>query len=275
MRKTTFKNFLYRLQLASFTSTISLLLFSAASMPVGADTVIHKLPEFSAEYAITKYDIKLASATYTLRHTDTGYAMAQQTRLYGMAALFRDDTVDALSIVDTNGEQLRLKSFTYTQTGKEKNRNEKLTFSYPLTNGKHMTRIQGVVRSNPVNIKTHDTVWDILSFQIPLMIEASESRKNYPYMAVIAGELDEYTFVLSGSMDYQFAGNHYHLLKMVRTDTKKNRALHIWLAPALHNLPVIVENYRGDKLHSRMHLERVQFDHALPLENREDIDSDE
>ena len=54
---------------------------------------------------------------------------------------------------------------------------------------------------------------------------------------------------------------------MVRIDPHKNRQLHIWLIPELHNIPVIIENYRDGKEHSRMQLESVQFNNESPLKD--------
>ena len=229
------------------------------------------LPEFIAHYAITKYDIKLAEAIYRLRYTANGYRISQQTRLYGIAALFRNDTVDASSLVDKHNGRLWLKTFTYRQTGREKNRNEDIRLNH--TNNR--TTITGISRSKPVNIHTQGPVWDILSFQIPLMIQARETINQYPYMAVINGELDKYTFNLRNKKQYYFAGKSWQLLEMVRSNKNKTRVLHVWLAPALHNLPVIVENYRDGKLNSRMQLESVQFDNQPVINAKTDDDSDE
>lgn len=245
---------------------IFLLVTPLTSISVLANTdTHHQLPEFKAKYAITKYDIKLAEAVYVLKYTHSGYEMTQHTSLYGMAALFRDDTVSAKSIVDKAGEQLLLKSFSYRQTGKEKDRDEGLLIKYRKQNNVTTTLITGVSRKKPVSISTQGAVWDILSFQIPLMIEATDTKTRYPYMAVINGELGEYTFILKNKKQYDFAGKTLQLLQMVRSNKEKTRELHIWLAPTLHNLPVIVENYRDGNLHSRMQLESVQFDHEKPI----------
>ena len=254
-------------------STLVLIPALFAGSPAAA-SVTHNLPEFSARYAITKFGIKLAEADYRLHYTDTGYRMTQQTRLYGMAALFRNDTVSASSIVDKVAGQLRLKKFTYRQTGKEKNRDETLSFHYRQNGDTLNTRIDGVSRSRNVDITTEGPVWDVLSFQIPLMIEARPSKKQYPYMAVLGGELDQYTFKLEGKKNARFAGKQYSLLEVVRRDSKKKRALHIWLAPALNNLPMIIENYRDGELHSRMQLERVQFDQHPALQGNVNIDGE-
>ncbi|RKZ69695.1 MAG: hypothetical protein DRQ44_02680, partial [Gammaproteobacteria bacterium] len=57
----------------------------------------------------------------------------------------------------------------------------------------------------------------------------------------------------------------YQTLHLVRSDPRKNRQLHIWLVPALHNIPVIIEYYRDGKQHTRARLESVQFNDENPI----------
>jgi len=237
-----------------------------------AATLKHSLPEFTAKYAITKYGIKLAEAVYALAYTRDGYKMTQHTRLYGVAALFMNDRVDASSLVETISGKLLLTEFIYRQTGRKKNRNEDIHLSYRKSNNTEINHVTGTSRGKPVDIQTRGPVWDILSFQIPLMMEASSKKKNYPYMAVINGKLDKYIFRLQNTKTVSFAGTNYQLLEMVRSNKDKTSVLHIWLAPGLHNLPVIVENYHDGNLYSRMSLESVQFNHASKQKNNIDFD---
>jgi len=196
------------------------------------------LPEFHAKYAILKYGVKVAEASYELDHTDSGYKFSQNTQLNGFV----------------------LRKHSYTQTGREKNRDEEFSIHWDTSEQPSKGNISGVVRSKKINLKTTDPVWEVLSFQIPLMIDADESIKKYPYKALLKGKIDTYEFVLTSDKKISFAGKEYKLLQMVRTNPRKKRQLHIWLAPKLHNLPVIIENYRKGKQHSRMQLESVQFD---------------
>ena len=223
------------------------------------------LPEYKAQYAIEKFGIKLAEAHYQLAHTNTGYKFTEDTRLVGVASLFRDDTVSVVSYVDQVGDQLLLQKHRYIQTGEEKNKNEEFSIQWDTTGNKTRGRITGVVRSRDIDLETDGPIWEVLSFQIPMMIEASKDVKDYPYKALLDGEIDTYHFVLTSSKKITFAGKEYEVLQLVRSDPKKNRELHIWLAPALHNMPMIVENYRDGKEHSRMQIESVQFDNEKPL----------
>lgn len=223
------------------------------------------LPEFTANYGVTKYGIKLAEANYQLSYTDTGYKFTQKTRLHGFASMFRNDSVDAVSYVDIVGDELLLREHRYTQTGKEKNRDEAFNIQWDTNAKPAKGIISGVVRSENIKLKTDTAIWEVLSFQIPLMIDANKNKKEYFYNALLKGEIDTYNFSLTSNKTVTFADKEYQTLHMVRIDPKKDRQLHIWLAPELNNLPVIVENYRDGKEHSRMQLESVQFSTEKPL----------
>jgi hypothetical protein len=225
----------------------------------------YALPEYSAHYAIEKFGIKLAEAHYQLAHTSTGYKFTEDTKLVGIASLFRDDTVTVVSYVDQVGDQLLLQKYRYIQTGEEKNKDEEFAIQWDTSGDKTRGRITGVVRSRKIDLETDGPIWEALSFQLPMMIEADKNKKDYPYKALLDGEIDTYNFVLTSSKKMTFAGKEYELLELVRSDPEKDRQLHIWLAPALHNMPMIVENYRDGKENSRMQIESLQFDHNKPL----------
>ncbi len=224
----------------------------------------HALPEFSAKYAVQKYRMKLAEAFYQLSYKDSGYKFTQNTKLSGFASLLADDTVSAVSFVENKGKFLLLRRHSFTQTGRER-KNEEINILWNTDNNALKGEITGIVNSEKIKLETDTKIWDVLSFQIPLMIEANKNIKEYPYKAILDGEIDTYHFVLTSSKKISFAGKEYHALQMVRTDPRKDRQLHIWLIPELHNIPVIIENYRDGKEHSRMQLETVQFDNEKPL----------
>ena len=232
------------------------------------------LPEFHAKYAVQKYGVKVAEASYKLSHTDSGYKFSQNTELDGLISMFADDTVSAVSHVDEVDGKLLLQKHSYSQTGREKNRDEEFSIRWDTSERSLRGNITGVVRNKKINIETTDPVWEVLSFQIPLMIDADENIKRYPYKALLKGKIDTYEFVLTSAKKITFADKEYKILQMVRTDPRKKRQLHIWIAPQLHNLPVIIENYRKGKEHSRMQLESVQFDKEIII-SEQLMDDDE
>lgn len=235
----------------------------------------HALPEFTAKYAVESFGMKLAEARYQLSYTETGYKFTQNTELYGFASMFRDDTVNAVSYVDDVNGTLLLKKHRYIQTGKEKNKNEDISIQWDTSNGATVGTITGIVRSKKINQQVTTPVWEVLSFQLPLMLEASKEKKIYPYNAIIQGDVDTYNFALTSQEEISFADKSYQALHVVRKDPNKDRQLHLWLVPELHNIPVIIENYRDGKKHSRMRLESVQFNAGKTLREIETaIDDD-
>ncbi|MBL4711350.1 MAG: DUF3108 domain-containing protein [Gammaproteobacteria bacterium] len=236
------------------------------------------LPEFSAQYAVQKYGVKLAEAHYRLSHTESGYKFTHRTELSGFANLFSNDSVSAESFIDEIGDNLLLTQHKYTQTGKNKNRDEDFSILWNTYKNTLKGKITGVVRNKNIDIKTDSEIWEALSFQIPLMIEANENTKEYLYKALIKGKINNYNFKLLSSKIISFAGKNYKALQLVRKDPHKKRALHIWIIPKLHNIPFMVENYRKGKEHSKMQLESVQFnndDKLIDLPVQDDLDDDD
>jgi hypothetical protein len=145
----------------------------------------HALPEFSAQYAIQKFDMKLAESYYQLSYTDKGYKFTHETKLYGMANLFASDAVKAVSYIDEVGDNLLLTKHSYIQTGREKNKNEDFSILWNTYKNSLKGKVTGIVRSKEIDLRTNTEVWEYLSFQIPLMIEANKNIKEYPYTALL------------------------------------------------------------------------------------------
>lgn len=235
----------------------------------------HALPEFSARYAIEKFGIKLAEAHYQLMHTESGYKFTQNTRLSGISSMFGDDTVSAVSYVDEVDGQLLLQKYSYVQTGRKKNRDEEFNIEWDTSSKPAKGKISGIVRNKKISLETDSAVWEALSFQIPLMLEANKDKKEYPYKAILKGKIDAYNFVLTSSEKIVFSDKEYQVLQMISKDPHKDRQVHIWLAPELHNMPIIVEHYRDGKKQSRMQLESVQINNETPLNNKIVDDDDD
>lgn len=250
-----------------FLKTFFLILLFSHNVAMAND-----LPDFTAKYAIQKFGIKLAEAKYKLSRTESGYTFSQNTKLFGFASMFRNDTVAATSSIDKVNGELLLKKYSYKQTGEEENKNEDISINWDTEHKPLKGKITGIVSGRKIEYETTKPVWEALSFQIPLMLDADEKKKSYRYSAIIQGEIDTYDFELVSQEAINFANKDYQTLHVVRTDPLKDRQLHLWLAPELNNLPILIENYRDGKEHSRMQLESVQFKNETTLSETESDD---
>ena len=240
---------------------------------------IHALPEFSARYAVQKFGLKLAEAHYQLNYTDTGYKFTQNTDLYGIAVYLSDYAVAAVSYIEEDGDNLLLKKHTYILSGSDEDKNEDIDILWRTPKNTLSGSITGVVRGQEISLVTDSETWDLLSFQIPLMIEANKNVKVYPYNAILIGKVNLYTFELAEIKKITFSNIEYDALHMVCPDQNRNRQLHVWLIPALHNIPVIIENYRDGKIHFRAELESLSFNNEKPyiaqqIDSEDDFEDD-
>lgn len=255
----------------------TLIIFCLLSSLISSNAfATNELPEFTAKYAVKKFGIKLAEAKYRLRYTETGYKILQNTDLYGLAVYLSDYAVAAESHVDKNSDNLLLRKHVYVLSGSDEDKDENIDFLWNIEDHTIRGTASGIVRGQEINVEAMDEIWDLLSFQIPLMIEAREDLKEYSYNAILRGEINKYTFELKEIKKVTFANKEYSALRMVCPDTKRDRELHIWLLPELHNIPVLIENYREGRVHYSGSLESVQFNDDAPIldEYTEDADDD-
>lgn len=244
---------------------IALLLYATIFLYSHTALATQTLPKFNATYSVEKYGIKVAEAHYQLSYTQTGYKFEQNTKLHGLASLFSNDTVSATSFIDNIDGNLLLTNHKYIQTGKEKNRNEAFEIDWKINKSSLKGEISGIVRNKKIDLQTNSKIWEAFSFQIPLMIEADINTKEYPYKAILKGEINTYNFTLQSTKKVSYAGNDYQALQLVREDIKRKKQLHIWLIPELNNIPIAIETYRKGKEDTRMQLESVQFNNDKAL----------
>lgn len=236
----------------------------------------HALPEFNARYAVKKFGIKLAEAHYQLNYTETGYKFTQNTDLYGIAVYFSNYAVAAVSYVDENGGNLLLKKHTYKLSGSDEDKDEDFDIHWGTPKNTLGGSITGIVRGQEIDLSTNSETWELLSFQIPLMIEANKNIKEYIYKALLVGEIDTYTFVLTDIKKIKFSDKEYEALQMVCADPDRDRQLHVWLVPELHNIPVLIENYRDGSIYYSGQLESVSFNNEKPyVDKQTDDENDE
>ena len=253
-----------QLSIILLTSLISFNVFAA-----------HTLPEFSARYAVKKFGIKLAEAHYQLHYTKAGYRINQNTDLYGIAVYFSNYAVAAVSHVDEDGDKLLLRKHTYILSGSDDDRNEDIDILWQTPGNTLDGSVSGIVRGEKIELSTDSEVWDLLSFQIPLMIEANEKVKEYTYRALLVGEINTYTFELTEIKKVMFNDKEYDALRMVSADPDRDRQLHLWLLPELHNIPVLIEDYRDGYRRYSGQLESVSFNNEEPYIEMQTDDEDE
>jgi hypothetical protein len=216
--------------------------------------------EFSAIYTLEIYNTVLARASYKLQHTDNGLFMEQSTRPAGLAALLRDDKIDVRSEMIIDKDQLLLVNYDYKHTGDDKDRDVNFKIEWLAGNNQGLNgKAVGIYEGKNVEQVVSQPVWDPLSIQIPLMIDARKNLPPHEHGLFLKGEFKYYLFENLGTDEVSFNDKQYPAIKIVGKETKRDRAMYAWLVPELHYLPVKIEQWKEGKLKSTVRLESVSF----------------
>lgn len=217
-------------------------------------------PEFSANYALQMHGTTLARAIYTLEHTEDGLAMTQSTRPIGLLALLRDEKIDVRSDMVVENGRLLLVSYDYRHTGDNKNRD--VRFKIDWKNHEHdlAGTATGVYEGRNVSLKIDQPVWDPLSIQVPIMIDAARKLTPHQHGLFMKGDFRQYLFENHGTETVKFNGRQFNALKIAGRETNRDRAMYVWMAHELHNIPIKIEQWKNGKLKSTVLLESVTFD---------------
>ena len=243
-------------------STINPLLFTLMLVLTPATSSATELPkEFSANYALEIFGTVLARARYTLEHTENGLSMTQSTRPAGLVALLRDDKIDVRSDMVISNGQILLVNYDYKHTGDDKNRNVRFKIDWQPDQKHGLSgKASGIYEGQKVDIDLDKPVWDPLSIQVPIMIDTDKHLSPHEHGLFIKGEFKHYLFENLGRDKVDSNGELYNAIKVVGRETKRDRAMYVWLVPELHNLPVKIEQWKEGKLKSTVLLESVTFE---------------
>ena len=216
--------------------------------------------EFSANYALQMYGTTLARALYTLEHTENGLAMTQSTRPIGLLSLLRNEKIDVRSDMVFENGKLLLVSYDYRHTGDNKDRDVRFKIDWQNHEQDLVGTATGVYEGRNVNLKIDQPVWDPLSIQVPIMIDAAKKFTPHQHGLFMKGEFRHYLFENHGTETVKFNGRQLDALKIAGREINRDRAMYVWMAPELHNIPIIIEQWKNGELKSTVILESVTFD---------------
>ena len=232
-----------------------------ALLPLTAASTSSELPhEFSANYALEMFGTTLARATYELEHTEDGLTMRQSTRPAGLVALLRKDKIDVRSDMVMDNGRLLLVNYSYIHTGDDKNRNVRFKIDWQASREQGLAgKATGVYEGMDVDIDIGDPVWDPLSIQVPIMLDANKNLPPHEHGLFMKGEFKRYLFVNHGSEKISHNGTEFNAIKIAGKETKRDRAMYVWMVPELNNIPVKIEQWKNGELKSTVVLESVSF----------------
>ena len=260
-----------------FTTASSVLALLLISLFTPATTLAEELPQkFVAKYTLEMYGITLAEATHKLEHTDKGLYMAVNTRPVGLLAFLYDGHIDIRSEVAKENGQLLLVNHDYSHKENNENSNnsedsnddqepEDNTVRYKIDWVNKQKKgpagnVTGIYKGETIHINSDQPVWDPLSIQALIIINADKESEAQKHGLLMKGELKHYILENKGKEKIRLNGTNMTALKTFIKEADRDRVIYVWMLPEYHNIPVKYEHWKDGDLKTTILLQSVTFE---------------
>ena len=257
-----------------FTTTLAILL---AYLLTPAAVLANELPhKFVANYTLEMFGITLAKATHKLEQTENGLSMEVVSYPVGLLAFLYDGHVDIRSDVTIDNGQLLLVNHDYTHSEDEEHTTVRYEIDWLNDQEKGPTgNVTGIYKGEALNLSSDEPVWDPLSIQALIILNADKESASYEHGLLMKGELKHYLFENLGKDTISFNGTDMTALKTLVKEAERDRVIYVWMLPEYHNIPVKYEHWKNGDLKSTLQLQSVTFENDGKTSTLTLIDSDE
>lgn len=245
-------------QLASqLTSQLAFLLVLLLTIITGSVMASSKYGNFTADYSFARNGIVMGKMTRSLNVLDDGtYLYESSSRATGFISWFIKDRIVERSKWRYVNNKPRPSQYSYHRTKGKRERHADLSFDWE----------QGIVTNNINNKPWHMPVppeaLDKLLYQIAMMIDLRDGKKELEYQVADGGKLKLFKFTVLGEEPLDSKLGTLHTIKLQRTNDERQTT--IWCAPALDYLPIRIEQVEEDGSRLTINIKKVTGLPATP-----------
>jgi hypothetical protein len=209
------------------------------------------LPMFNAEYSLKRNGITLGVSTRSLITARDGtYIYASSTHATGIIAWFVKDQIDEYSKwIFING-QIRPLEYVYNRHGGDKTRHVKLKFDW-----QHLI-VTNTIDGDPWRMEIPANAQDKLVYQLSIMHDLAEGKKDLKYKIADGGKLKEYDFEIEGEETLNTPLGKIKTVRIQRIGDRRDTT--VWCAPRFAYLPMRLEQQDTDGSHLTMQINSLQ-----------------
>jgi hypothetical protein len=208
------------------------------------------LPSFEATFRIMHGSLRLGTTEVSLSVEGNGnYRYESHTWPSGWISwLFKEDLRElSQGIMDEAG--IRPLFYQYRRSGRRTSRNAELTFDWNTS-----TVVNNVADSTWEMTIPAGTL-DKLSTQLGIMQELQNGTTEKTLAVADGGKLKQYAFEVIGTETVDLPAGHFEAIKLKRVGESTQQLTHIWCAPGLRYLPVLIVQRNEDRSEYRRELE--------------------
>lgn len=198
-------------------------------------------PEYDAVYQLNKFGLHIAESHSALKRNDDGsWSYHSQTDTTGIVSIFRKDRIIEQARLEEINGNLRSVRYEYQHKGSKKNRDESIQFHWDSMSA------NTVVSGKQVTLQLKPQTLDNASLQLKLMMDLQTGKRPLAYHVISKGELDDLRFEMLGNEIIKTPVGDFQTIQIKRARKNNKRTTMMWMAPALHYLPVKIMHIEAD-----------------------------
>lgn len=213
------------------------------------------LTPYHADYSLARNGMTLGTASFSLQRDDDGnYIYKSVSHATGLASLFAGDVITQMSKFGLADGQPQPLLYSYSQSGGKHEKSESIQFDWAkkLAHGDE----DGRQHKNPLR----PGISDVFLIQLMLAVDAADGKLAKEYTLLDHGETTDYTPQKMPDQRMRVDKTQVDTLVLELHDAKKGRVIGLWLAPALHYLPVQIQQSEPGKATFTLSLDSISFD---------------
>ena len=209
------------------------------------------LPMFNAQYNLKRNGITLGVSTRSLTTAKDGtYIYASTTHATGIIAWFVKDHFDEYSKWTFDGSRLRPLEYVYKRYGGRKTRNVNLKFDWK----RHI--VTNTIDGDPWRMEIPPDAQDKLVYQLAIMYDLLNGKKNLEYKIADGGKLKNYKFEIEGEETLNTTIGKVKTVRIQRIGDKRDTT--VWCAPQYYYLPMRLQQQDTDGSNLTMQIISLQ-----------------
>ncbi len=194
---------------------------------------------FEAVYELKKGFITFGETRRTLKSLGQGrFSYESKTKPTGFAAFFVKGKVSEKSIWKFHNKHFQPLEFSYLNTGGGKKREVELKFDWQAK------QVTNRINGDPWKMALADGTMDKLLYQLSLMQDLAEGKKQMKYDIADGGKLKTYDIRVRGEEVIETAAGRFSTVIVAREGDERSTTM--WCAKSLNYLPVKIQQIEAD-----------------------------
>jgi hypothetical protein len=200
------------------------------------------IPDFSANYLVRINGLSAGELKRELTTAENGLrTFTSQTQAKGIFSFFKPDLIEETSIWSLQENAVHSQTYIYQRTGGKKDKYLSVRFDW----NKQQVDIDNTKQT--LSLKIQPNTLDKLNYQIALMLDLEQQKKQFSYQIVDKHKLKTHNITIVGTEIIDTPLGKIETVKLKRQrDGKNKRETTLWCAPKLSFLPVKIEHIEKD-----------------------------